>query len=138
MTEKSLSYIAGKMRDIDIAMLSTHTKGGRIGSRPMSNNREVEYDGNSYYFTWEKSLMISDIEADPNVSLAFQGEDGFFLAVEGKAEISRDKDSFRQHWKAEFDKWFEDGINTEGVAMITVHAERATCWQGMEETEVTL
>lgn len=138
MTHKSLSEIAQKMRDIDIAMLSTHAVNGQIGSRPMSNNRDVEYDGNSYYFTWEKSLMVSDIEADPNVSLAFQGEDGFFVAVEGKAEISRDKATFKKHWKPEFDEWFEDGIDTKGVAMIKVHAERATYWEGMDEGEVKL
>jgi len=135
---KSLSEIAGRMRDIDVAMLSTHTKGGKIGSRPMSNNGDVEYDGDSYYFTWDKSRMVSDIETDPNVSLAFQGKDGFFVAVEGKAEVSRDKERFRKHWQPEFDEWFENGVDTKGVAMIKVHAERATYWDGMEEGEVRL
>jgi general stress protein 26 len=135
---KSLSEIAGRMRDIDVAMLSTHTEDGRIGSRPMSNNRDVEYDGKSYYFTWDGSRMVSDIEADPNVSLAFQGKDGFFVAVEGRAEVSRDKERFREHWQPEFDEWFEDGIDTKGVAMIEVHAERATYWDGMKEGEVRL
>jgi general stress protein 26 len=135
---KSLSEIAGRMRDIDVAMLSTHTEDGKIGSRPMSNNRDVEYDGKSYYFTWDGSRMVSDIEADPNVSLAFQGKDGFFVAVEGRAEVSRDKERFREHWQPEFDEWFEDGIDTKGVAMIAVHAERATYWDGMNEGEVRL
>ena len=112
---KSLSEIAKRMRDIDVAMLSTHTKGGKIGSRPMSNNRDVEYDGDSYYFTWDESRMISDIEADPNVSLAFQGKEGFFVAVESKAEISRDKERFAEHWQPEFDEWFKDGIDTKGL-----------------------
>jgi general stress protein 26 len=54
MAEMTLSDIAEKMRDIDIAMLSTHTDGGIIASRPMSNNRDVEFDGDSYYFTWRR------------------------------------------------------------------------------------
>jgi general stress protein 26 len=47
MPQMSLSDISEKMRDIDIAMLCTHTEGGAIAGRPMSNNREVDYDGDS-------------------------------------------------------------------------------------------
>ena len=47
----TLESLAEKMRDIDFTMLSTHTKDGQIGARPMSNNRDVAYDGDSYYFT---------------------------------------------------------------------------------------
>ena len=42
---KTLTDLAGKMCDIDFAMLSTHSEGGTIGGRPMSNNRDVDYDG---------------------------------------------------------------------------------------------
>ncbi len=47
MAKKDLSDIAEKMRDIDIAMLSTHSDNGTIAARPMSNNRQVDYDGDS-------------------------------------------------------------------------------------------
>ena len=51
MTQKSLADLAAKMRGIDIAMLSTRTASGEIASRPMSNNGDVNYDGDSYVFT---------------------------------------------------------------------------------------
>lgn len=138
MTEKSLSEIAEKMRDIDVAMLSTHTQGGAIAGRPMSNNQQVEYDGNSYYFTWEKSQVVEDIERDANVSLAFKGGDGFWVAVEGKAEIIRDKAAFEEHWNEDIDEWFEQGTDTPGLAMIRVKADRAHYWDGKDEGEVSL
>ena len=47
MADLSLSDISEKMRDIDFTMRSTRTEGGAIAARPMSNNREVEYDGDS-------------------------------------------------------------------------------------------
>jgi general stress protein 26 len=53
MSGKSPSDLAKKMREIDITMLSTHAENGAIAGRPMSNNGEVDYDGDSYYFTWE-------------------------------------------------------------------------------------
>jgi general stress protein 26 len=138
MTERSLADIAEKMRDIDVAMLSTRSEGGAIAGRPMSNNRDVEYDGSSYYFTWDDSRVVTDIEGDANVSLAFQGEDNFWVAVEGKAEIVRDKAEFEEHWNEDIDEWFEDGIDTPGLAMIKVDAVRAHYWDGEDEGEVTL
>src|SRR5689334_10877375 len=60
MSNKTLSEIAKDMAGIDIAILSTHTEGGQIANRPMSNNRDVTYDGTSYYFTYEQARVVSD------------------------------------------------------------------------------
>ena len=138
MSDMTLPDLSEKMRDIDIAMLSTHTDGGAIAARPMSNNREVDYNGSSYYFTWEKSRMVDDISGNPQVSLTFQGEKAFAIAVEGKAKLSTDKEDFREHWTADLDQWFEDGIDTEGVVMITVKATRVHYWDGEDEGEIKL
>lgn len=138
MSNKSLKDLAEKMRDIDIAMLLTHAGGGTIAGRPMSNNGEVDYDGDSYYFTWEQAKMVSDIEADPKVSLAFQGEKTFAVAVEGVAKLVRDKAQFAEHWTPDLDKWFDDGIDTEGVVMIHVHASRVHYWDGEDQGEVSM
>ena len=138
MSDKTLKDLAEKMRDIDIAMLLTHAEGGTIAGRPMSNNGEVDYDGDSYYFTWEQAKMVSDIEADPKVSLAFQGEKTFAVAVEGVAKLVRDKAQFAEHWTPDLDKWFDDGIDTEGVVMIHVHASRVHYWDGEDQGEVSM
>lgn len=136
MADKTLSELSSKMAAIDIAMLSTHTEGGNIASRPMSNNGEVDKDGDSYYFTWEESRMVSDIEADARVSLAFQGSKGFMVAIEGRAELVRDKGRFQEHWTPDLDAWFKQGVDTPGVVMIKVHAERAHYWDGEESAEL--
>jgi len=138
MSDMTLSDLSEKMRDIDIAMLSTHTDGGAIAARPMSNNREVDYDGSSYYFTWEESRMVDDIRENPKVSLTFQGKKAFSIAVEGKAKLTTDKKDFKEHWTPDLDAWFEDGIDTKGVVMITVKATRVHYWNGEDEGEVKL
>ena len=138
MADKTLSDIAKIMADIDITMLSTRTDGGAIAARPMSNNREVEYDGDSFYFTWDKARMVADIEAEPQVGLSFQGSDSFLIAVEGKAEIVRDTAAFAAHWSDELDQWFEDGVDTPGLVMIRVGATRVHYWDGEDEGEVKL
>jgi general stress protein 26 len=142
MSEMTLSDIAKKMRDIDIAMLMTHTDDGNIAGRPMSNNRDVEYDGDSYYFTWSYSRMVNDIERHPQVAIAFQadrhllGKPGININVEGKAEVIRNKDAFVEHWSSRLDRWFDRGPDTPGLVMIKVRAKLVHYWDGMDEGEI--
>lgn len=144
MAKLSLSDISEKMRDIDFATLSTKTQGGAIASRPMSNNRQVEYDGDNYFFTLEDTGTIADLKSDRAVGLNFQGTSGalgmkpFFIAIEGSAELIRDKSQFAQHWTSDLDDWFKDGTDTPGLVLIKVHAERLHYWDGYDEGEVTL
>lgn len=138
MADKTLQDVAEIMRDIDLCMLTTTTSNGMLASRPMSNNGEVEYDGNSYFFTWEGSRMVSDIELDSGVNLTFQGDDDIFISIGGKAEVTRSKDKMAEHWQEELSSWFEEGLDTPGIAMITVIAKHIKYWQGEDEGEVKL
>jgi len=61
------------VRDIEFAMLLTRTESGEIAGRPMSNNRDVEYDGDSFFFTWNQTRTVADIERDPRVALSYAG-----------------------------------------------------------------
>lgn len=139
---KTLKDISEAMRDIDFAMLSTRAPGGAIGARPMSNNREVDYDGDNFFFTTDDTEMVKDIAADPQVGLGFQGKAGmlgmrpFFVAIEGRAELIRDKAAFAEHWTKDLDRWFEQGIDTPGLTLIKVHAGRIHYWDGEDEGEV--
>ncbi|MBB4005358.1 pyridoxamine 5'-phosphate oxidase family protein [Aurantimonas endophytica] len=143
MSDMTLSDLAEAMRDIDFAMLSTKTEAGDIAARPMSNNRDVDYDGDSFFFTYEQARTVSDIERDPKVGLSFQGKAGLlgkppmFISVEGTAELIRDKSQFEAHWNSDLDYWFEDGIDTPGVVLIKVHADRIHYGNGKDEGDVT-
>lgn len=143
MSQMTLSDLAEAMRDIDFAMLSTKTAAGDIAARPMSNNRDVDYDGDSFFFTYEEARTVADIERDRKVGLAFQGKSGLlgkpplFISVEGSAELIRDKAQFEAHWNSDLDYWFEDGIDTPGVVLIKVHADRIHYWNGKDEGDVT-
>jgi general stress protein 26 len=139
---KTLGEISEKMRDIDFTMLSTRAANGAIGSRPMSNNRDVDYDGDSFYFTTDDTLMVQDITRDAQVGLSFQGKAGmlgmrpFFVAIEGQAELIRDKGQFEAHWNTDLERWFKDGVDTPGLVLIKVHASRIHYWDGEDEGEI--
>src|SRR6185369_510445 len=141
MHHKSIEEISKRMAGIDIAILSTHTEGGQIANRPMSNNGDVEYDGTSYYFTFEQARTVVDIQANPKVALGFTGEGGIFsdaiyVAIEGNAELIRDKTIFKAHWTSDLDRWFDKGVDTPNIVLIKVKANRIAYWDGEEEGEV--
>ena len=132
------------MRDIDFGMLSTRAENGAIASRPMSNNGEVEYRGDSFFFSYDDATTIEDIERDSQVGLTFTGSKGLlgkpplFVAIEGEAELIRNKNAFSSHWTKGLDHWFPEGIKTRGLILIKVHAERLHYWDGKDEAEVAI
>ena len=142
MADLSLHDISEKMRDIDFAILSTRTEGGAIAGRPMSNNRQVEFDGDSFFFTCDDTRTVQDIHRDPSVGLSYQGKSGalgmkpFFITAEGRAEIIKDKGEFAEHWTKDLDAWFKDGIDTPGLVLIKVVTERLHYWDGHDSGEV--
>jgi general stress protein 26 len=133
MSQKALQSLSKKMSGIDTAMFSTQSAGGQMQSRPMSNNGEVEYDGTSYYFAYADSSVVKDVKRDSAVALNFQSKEGLYVAVQGKAKLSTNKDEMAEHWKPELKQWFKDGLETEGITMIQVDAKHIRYWDTSSE-----
>src|SRR5580692_9200360 len=96
--------IAKRIADIDFAMLSTHAPDGSIASRPMSNNGDVEFDGDNYFFAFEDSHVVREIKTDGKVGVSFTGTKGLlgsppvFISIEATADLIKDREMFRKHW----------------------------------------
>ena len=140
MSDWTFSDITEKVRDIDFAMLLTRTESGEIAGRPMSNNRDVEYDGDSFFFTWEQARSVADIERDPKVALSYSGSKGLlgqppvFIAIQGGRADTRQAE-FRRIGP-NLERWFENGVDTPGLVLIRSHADRIHYWNGENEGEV--
>ncbi|PDS27825.1 pyridoxamine 5'-phosphate oxidase family protein [Rhizobium phaseoli] len=144
MTSMSLGELSSHLKKIDFCMLSTNAGSGRISSRPMSNNGDVEYDGDLWFFSYEDSRKIAEIESIENVSLTFTappgffGKPGIFIAIDGFASLIRDKSVFEKHWIADLERWFPSGIDTPGLVLIKVSAASIHYWDGEENGEIAL
>lgn len=138
MAEKALRDIAKAMKDIDICFLSTHSAEGRTLTRPMSNNHQVGYDGDSVFFALEDTHTVQDISNDSDVALGFRGKAWRFIAVQGQASLSKDKEAFKAHWTKDLDIWFSQGVDTPGLTLIRVRARRIHWWDKGSEGEIVL
>ncbi len=144
---QTLAEISKAMRDIDFCTLSSHTPDGTIGARPMSNNRNVDYSGDSWFFTYDDRQMVKDIDEDSSVGLTYMGsggllgvfgKPGIFIHIEGSAALVRDRSEYAGHWDKRLDRWFPQGTDTPGLVMIEIKARRIHYWDGEDEAEVAL
>jgi general stress protein 26 len=121
-------YVPGEGNDEGYRLLLSY-------SRPMSNNRNVEYNGENYFFSYSDNDVCREIQKDPAVSLSFSvpGE-MIFISVGGKAELLHDRELMKKYWDDELEQYFPDGINQEGIVLIKVKAELITLWEGNEES----
>ena len=136
MASWKLQDVSKKMKELDICLLSSQTNDGEINARPMSNNGDVEYDGNSFFFSSEDSHVVKEIEENNHVSLSFNGKRDLYIAVIGEADLVRDREEMEEHWNKDLEKWFEEGLDTPGIVMIHVEASRIRYWEGGEQGEI--
>ena len=129
--------VAKAMRDMDLCFMSTHGADGTISSRPMSNNAQVDWDGDNWFFSQGDTRKVREMEADPAVTLDFQSRDSW-ITLQGEAELHRDKALFADHWTKDLDRWFQDGIDTPGLTLIQVRARLAEVNGRMGEGRVDL
>lgn len=120
MADLSLTALAKTMKELDICMITTQGKTAGFSSRPMSNNRDVTFYGDSYFFTYEKTGKIIDLEANPNACLNFESKDELYISVIGKAKLIRNKASFAEHWQKSLEQGFPEGIDTKGMVLIHI------------------
>ena len=86
-----LASVAQLLKRLDICMFTTRAANGELHGRPMSNNGEVEFDGDSWFFAFANSRKVREIDADPRTELAFiDTPNGTWVNVEGEAEVVRD------------------------------------------------
>jgi general stress protein 26 len=131
--DDALRRIGELTRDIDICMLVTRADGGLRG-RPMSNNGEVEYDGDTWFFSYRDTPKVDEIGADPRVALAYVATElGTWLSIEGTAVVVEDDERKRELWQEDLKTWFEAGPDDDRLVLIKVRADRVHGWAEGEE-----
>ena len=127
----------GKLREIvkavDICMLTTVDERGDLHSRPMSNNRDVEFDGDLWFFTYGSSHKVDEVNRESKVNASFADVDSqLYASLTGRAEVVRDRAKIEELWKPELRAWFPEGVDTPDIALLKVTVERAEYWDSSQ------
>lgn len=135
MKKASIKTIAEKMKNLDFCMMITQDGRDVSHSRPMSNNGKVEYDGDSWFFTFEDSKKVRHIEKDHKVNLIYQTDDMLFIECYGTATIIKDKEILNEKWIDNLKQWFPDGTETPGICLLKITSKRVSFWHKEDEGE---
>ena len=130
-SSKEFRSVADVMAKIDFCMMQTVGEHG-VNTRPMSNNGEVQYDGDNWFFARRDSTKIGEILADDRVHLTFSDNEAVnFISVWGSGEVVDDVDLKKKLWQKSLKRWFENGPEDPEVTLIKVSANKIQTWGRM-------
>jgi len=138
MANKTIKFISTKMKDLDLCMMSTIGSRNSVNTRPMSNNKDVKYNGESFFFSDSNTRKVKDISKDNSVTLSFIGDKGLFIIVSGKARIIKSRSVMEEHWVPDLEQWFSKGLDTPGLVLIAVKADKIKYWDKYKEGDIDL
>ena len=128
---EQLRKLTDLIKEIDFAMLTTVEPDGSLRSRPMSNNGDVEFDGDLWFFTKASTPKVEEIEREQQVNVSFARPDRQqYVSVSGRARLVRDRAKIEELWNPVYRAWFPDGLGDPDLALIKVTAEKAEYWDG--------
>ncbi|SIT78126.1 pyridoxamine 5'-phosphate oxidase family protein [Microbacterium sp. RU33B] len=133
MTEITGTEAAAKAKelveDIDFTMLTTQDGDGNLVSRPMST-RQMDENGDIWFFTSEDTKKVEEAKADRDVGLSYCDAKGMrYVSVAGKASIVHDEAKMKELYTPSLDIWFEEGLDTPGIALLRVTPVETEFWE---------
>lgn len=103
-------------------------EGPSEGTRPM-NVRQVDEAGRLWFLSADDSHKNLELAEDPTVHLFFQGsEHSDFVAITGKARISRDRNKLDELWQPILKTWFTEGKDDPRITVIEVTPTTGYYW----------
>jgi general stress protein 26 len=124
----------GKLRELikgmHVAMLTTRTGDGRLLSRPLGT-QGVERDGDLWFVTGFDSEKVREIEANPQVNVAYASkDDNTYVSISGTASVTRDRGIIDEHWSPAMSIFFPEGKDDPNLCMLRVESQSAEYWDG--------
>jgi general stress protein 26 len=136
--KENLQKLIDKIKDIDIAMMTTVEDDGSLRSRPM-RNQQIREDGAIWFFTGYESEKSHEIEHDAHVNLSYANpSDNLYVSVSGKASLTKDKAKIEELWTPAMKAWFPGGKDDPNIGLIKVTIDKAEYWDSPNSAVVHL
>ncbi|MDQ3261454.1 MAG: pyridoxamine 5'-phosphate oxidase family protein [Pseudomonadota bacterium] len=114
------------LKDFDTAMLVTRSADGQMRARPMAV-AELHADADAYFVAGIDSPKVTEIEANPIVTLTFQSPNQF-ASVSGQAAVVRDQALVDRLWSEAWKVWFPKGKTDPAISLIKFNAHAGEYW----------
>ncbi len=122
----------------DVCLFTTNLSQLPLTTRPMST-REVDEDGNIWFFSREGSHKNQEIEADNRVQLFYSHPSGYqFMSLYGKATILKDNAKAKELWSAIAKTWFNEGYDDPELTLLKIEPVEGHYWDTKDGKVISL
>lgn len=125
INENKYELLYELIKEIDIAMLTTHTEDGLV-SRPMKT-QDVAFDGDLWFFSKKDTSKYHEILHDSHVNVAYVGKS--YVSIRGKAQIVEDNHKKKELWNKMNEKIMQTTYDDPNVILIKVDVQAAEYWE---------
>ena len=133
MSERTrcIEKIGELVDNVQIAMLTTVRRDGRLVSRPLRTIETARpFNGELWFFVRASSHKADEVEAQPHVNLAYAAPDrNTYVSVSGRAKIVESRAKIAELWSPVMTLYF-DGPNDRDMVLMRVDVEGAEFWDG--------
>ncbi len=137
-TSGQLAQLAAKIKSVRFAMFTTIDDHGHLVSRPMTN-RDMDADGNLWFYTSSNTDLWENIAMRPQVNIAFsEPADHLYVSVSASAERVVDRDQIKAMWNPAVQAWYPNGPDDPHVMLIKVVPHAAEYWDSNGNAMVQL
>ena len=134
--ENDIEKLAGLIKDVKIAMLTTVDHDGSLRSRPMATQK-AKFDGTLWFFTHASSPKIDEVDQTHEVNLSYASpDDNTYVSVSGTAQLVRDAAKSKELWNPILKAWFPKGLDDPDQALLHVNVNKAEYWDSPSSTMV--
>ncbi len=114
---------------MDVAMVTTvDATSGRLTSRPLSTQL-AEEDGDVLFLVRERSAVVRDVEANPQVNVAYSSTKAW-VSLAGTATVLRERTLVEQLWSKGASAFMEGGPENPDNVVLRVTGDTAEFWGG--------
>jgi general stress protein 26 len=126
--EDAIEKIKALAKKAATCFFCTNINGGNFSTRPMAPE-QIDDEGNFWFLSASDSYKNKEISIDASVQLLFQGSPhSDFLSINGRAEISRDKNKIDELWDDIMKTWFTEGKDDSRITVIKVTPTDGYYW----------
>lgn len=124
-----LDALHERIKDHDVAMLTTVSQDGYIHSRPMMT-QEREPDADLWFVTALDTEKVEEIRTHPKVGVIYYREsDRAYVSLSGVAHLEQNRELIKRKWKESWRAWFPEGPEQANLVLIKIDAHEAEYWE---------
>lgn len=123
-----LTQLVDKIKDINVASLTTVDARGKLHSRPMYTTQSDE-DGTLWFFCEKDSEKVQEIRRNPEVNLGYNSQaQDTYVAITGQAILVNDRQRIQDLWSEGLRGFFPQGSDDPNLTLLRVDIENGEFW----------